>query len=177
MLAQLHLHEVGKLWPYIPLECWQEIRDQPNQKLIKKEHSYCRIMKKIKPKEYELVSHEVFSIDFNKEYETRIIIPHSVERKVIFYYSPSLRQAKISEMKIRKDQEKSLINELKTEKMKNIQILLDKNGKVIQIDNDDIDDDNESVDREAILLEKKRKVDVSNKIRNQNKTSVRVKTS
>ena len=67
------------------------------------------------------------------------------------------------------------VKELKTENLQNIQVLLDKNGREIQIDNDDIYGDDEDSKDMDVYIRKKGKGDDSSKRFKSRKASIRVR--
>lgn len=170
------LYECAKLETIVPLECWHEVREQPVPKLLKKEYMYVKLLKRIKPLTCELVFVEQYHINFYETYATRVIIEPAQERMVTGYFDASLfdtRAIKANALRSKKEQERNMIKELKTDNLKNIQILIDKNGREYPIDNEDIYGDDEDSDKETMIMKRKGKGDTVQRMK-QRKASGKV---
>lgn len=169
-------YECAKLESIVPIECWHEVREQPVPKLLKKEYLYLKIPKRIKPLTIEFVSLEHYQINFYETYATRVVIEPAQERIVFGYFDASLfdsRMIKANAIRSKKEQERNMIRELKTENLKNIQILIDKNGREYPIDNEDIYGDDEDSDKDTMILRRKGKGDAAQRMK-QRKASGKV---
>lgn len=151
LMAEVVNFEYFQLDPTVPLECWHEFREHATPKLIKKEYYYLRIMKRVKPKFIELESWMIFQIDFYAIYDSRVIIEPAIVKTASGYYDSSyfdkaLQQAKM--LKSNKEHEKVFVRALNTENLKNMQILIDKNGHEYAVEKDDPYGDDEDSDPE-----------------------------
>lgn len=175
-IEQTLAYEIAVLETVVPLECWHEIRESPAPKLLKKEYMYVKIQKRIKPLIIELVSLEMCFVDFYAMYTMRVIIEPAQERMVYGYFEADQQDSKTikaNAARNKKEQERNMIRELKTENLKNIQILIDKDGREYPIDNDDIYGDEEDSDRETLVIRRKGKGDLAERIK-QRKASEKV---
>ena len=176
-LEETLLYECFVLESVVPLECWHEIREQAVPKLIKKEFLYLKIPKRIKPLQLELVFLEGYHINFYEMYATRVVIEPAQERMVFGYFDSShfdARVIKANALRSKKEQERNMMRELKTDNLKNIQILIDKNGREYPIDNEDIYGDDEDSDRETLVMRKKGKGEIAQRMK-QRKASGKVR--
>lgn len=144
-------YETTRLEPTVPLECWHEMRENAIPKVIKREYYYLRIMKRIKPKFMELESWMIFQVDFYAVYESRVIIEPAIVKMAqgyfdMSYFDKALQQAKM--LKSNKEHEKVFVRALNTENLKNMQILIDKNGHEYAVERDDPYGDEEDSDLE-----------------------------
>lgn len=174
---ELLTYECQTLGYHIPLECWSEIREFAVPKLLKKEYTYVKLIKRVKPYTMELRLHEHYFIDLSKQFPTIPLFSPAHERVAFGYFSALLfrKQSKSMEQKSKKEQERNLVKELKTENLQNIQVLLDKNGREIQIDNDDIYGDDEDSNDMDVYIRKKGKGGDSSKRFKSRKASIRVR--
>ena len=125
-----------------------DYREYAVPKLIKKEFLYRKIQKRVWPLSLELKLFEGVYIDSQKNLRVPVPIPHAQARKVDFYVSAqqlSARKAKAGEQfKTKRERERDLINELRTDTQANMQVLLDRNGREMQIESDDNEADDDS---------------------------------
>lgn len=137
---------------------------------------YVKLMKRIKPLTCELVFVEHYHINFYETYATRVIIEPAQERMIFGYFDASLfdtKAIKANAIRSKKEQERNMLKELKTENLKNIQILIDKNGREYPIDNEDIYGDDEDSDKETMIMRRKGKGDTVQRMK-QRKASDKV---
>ena len=152
MIFECLSYDIDRLDRCVLIEPMLDYREYAIPKLISKEYSYRKIQKRVQPLEIDTLLYEYYYVEQRINLNDRVIVQYSEERRVYAYYTRqqlSTRHKGDDYMKSKKERERHLLNELKSNNTENnnIQILVDKNGKEIYIDSDDNDeDDDESND-------------------------------
>ena len=135
-----HLHMVEPILDF---------REYAVPKLVRKEYLYRKIQKRVWPQTVELRLFESVYLSSNRHLQQPVPVPPAQERRVRFYVTAAQLAARKPRpgdqpFKSKRERERALLDELRTDTQANMQVLLDRNGREMQIDSDEADPEEDS---------------------------------